>query len=179
MTVVTTRYMLRGVPYHTAFYARPGDDITLMLHQRQMGETLIVNTATPPLLASECIAQWRWSEALHALCWLGMVGGASGRLTARELMDDDGVIHSLAHIIAMDPIHFVLLTNKVRYLILLAYWRSLWAERRVPGFIRPEEDGIATTSDNKAIETIEQISQAVRVVMPVWWERNNPDAAQI
>lgn len=67
-------------------------------------------------------------DALHEACFLCYVGMASGTITAREAMADDGLVHSIAHIIAGVP-------ERDRDMRVARMAREF--EGRVPGWPRP------------------------------------------
>lgn len=68
----------------------PMDSISMLIAK--------ASRAPGPTLPSEWFEKGDIPQALHAACWLGMVGLASGKAAWQDLLGDGGVIHALAHL---------------------------------------------------------------------------------
>lgn len=164
----STEYFLRGARYTTVVYAKNLDQAVEHIKDRKLGETLINELLDAPEMVSKLILQFCWADAIHAACWLGMVATASETCTGQDLLDDQGLIHALSHLVRQSPEAFIHPTDKVCYLILLAYWQALDLEFCVPGFLaydrEPERSMEATR--------MSLVDQAVRIAYPDWYEKN-------
>lgn len=110
-----------------------------LIKERKMGEKVdMIGTmfATSHIveLPSELYAQGKLQEALHALCWVGMVACRAGVVKGEDLLDDNGAIHNLAHLCLpqkildiQDPRYFDKIKKAVPKLI-----KEL--EEKTPGF---------------------------------------------
>lgn len=127
----STEYSITGQRYTTVLYARSSEDLTLLLKQRGLNEKLISGDFPHPEIPSDLILLHRWADAMHAACWLGMVGCAGGTLEGFDLLNDRGLIHTLSHILRFTNDE---MQPRKEFLILLAYAKAKEAERRVPGF---------------------------------------------
>jgi len=162
----------QGVHYLTSFYAKNQADAEGILKLRFMGEVLFPQPQqTPPVMTSALIAQWRFAEAIHAACWLGMVGCASGLFNGFNLLRDRGLIHSISHLVTKPPSAFLKenLTDKIRLLVALAYWNALRVESAVPGFQLCDGD-VPPVDWGNAPEPMIETLEAVRLAFPREYE---------
>jgi hypothetical protein len=104
---VETLYTLHGTPIEgpttTQMFATCAEEAKQLMKERKLGERfepmhmLFRAQADVPFLPSELFEKGEYVEAMHAACWLGFVACSSGTATGQELLDDNGVIHNLAH----------------------------------------------------------------------------------
>lgn len=107
--LISTNYPVpNGKRFNTEAFANPNmtlDDIPAFLDKRGMGEelnllrTMLSEGSEDELkLPSDWYKEGNIPQALHAAVWLGMVAVKSGVASGWELLWDEGVIHSLAHL---------------------------------------------------------------------------------
>jgi hypothetical protein len=105
--VAVTNYELNGSiidgEIHTQLFAGTIGEAQQIANQRNLGERVnvlasLIGFDGVPDLPSDHYAAGRIAEALHAACWLGFIACKAGVTTGEELLDDNGVIHNLAHL---------------------------------------------------------------------------------
>lgn len=171
-----TEYYERNQRYTTTFCARDAAHADELIVKRRMGERFIAARFPYGRLPSEYILEWNWDEALHAACWLGMIGCASATLDGFDLLRDQGLIHTLSHLNQRQNAGLIRdhLNLGQRFLILGAYQRALDAEKLVPGFQRFDDDHPpALTRNNIVWESMSEIARRLSAERPDLFKRLN------
>lgn len=118
-----------GTTYSAYLWARNPRHAVSVAKDRGMGEIIISDgfKNRPHRTASEILAsRASLKEKGHALCFLCMIGMASGVISAQDAIGDKGVIHELMH--HMTPKRRKALIERVKSM-----------ERIVPGYLSGEE----------------------------------------
>lgn len=92
----------KGRVQYTQVYAENDAHLEEVLALRGMGETRVDPTSIfeeydAPQMASELCAAGKLAAANHALVWTGMIAAKAGIADAWAMLNDDGIIHDLAH----------------------------------------------------------------------------------
>lgn len=169
--IFSTEYYLSGTRYTTVIYAANLSAAWICIRMRKMDETIIYEDLERPEYTSDLIVQHRWADAIHAACWLGMIGTNCGSVTGLDLLGDQGLIHTLSHLVRKQPEDFKNPSDNLQFLILLAYWNALKMEAKVPGFYREgEEDWMG---NDKEVMRMYHTHRSVLKSRPEWIERNS------
>lgn len=172
MNLFSTVYHIDGQRYETAFWAESVDDACRIAEERRMGEEINdYPVSYTPVLPSGLIRIWDFGNALHAACWLGMVACSSGHTKGFDLLNDRGLIHILAHLIRPE-ISEKPADDKIRMMVLLAYWRAIILEAIVPGFGGGDR---VVPHTSKNVEDIFFTARRVADWAPMWYIDNCPE----
>lgn len=105
MPMYRTRYSLpNGATRTTQCYARNEKDLARVIKKRGMGETRSTDPYAAfrldePQMASELLMKGQIAAANHALVWTSMIAVRAGLTDAWGLLNDDGVLHEMAHLL--------------------------------------------------------------------------------
>lgn len=99
MMFVSEYRLPNGDKQHTQVYADDEQHLVQVLARRKMGEQKAISppALSEPTMPSKLLEQSRHPEAMHALIWVSMIATSAGVATNWELMNDNGLIHELAH----------------------------------------------------------------------------------
>lgn len=94
---VSTYAMASGATTSTTVYARDPDHLEVTLRMRRMDEERGSRLLPRPEMASKLVAEGKYAAAMHALIWASMIAIRSREDEAWKLLNDEGVVHQLAH----------------------------------------------------------------------------------
>jgi hypothetical protein len=96
-----TQYVLpSGRPATTQCYARDEAHLVEIMDRRRMDEVSAGAFAhPPPTMASQHLASGKIGAASHALTWIAMIATRSGVARAWDLLNDEGLVHEVAHLV--------------------------------------------------------------------------------